>query len=178
MNIKIVYYGAGMSGKTTNLEYIHLITNPKAKPGATSPSGDKERRRIFDYLPVSMKKLSINLQLFSVPGQVFCADSAQRILGSVNGVVFVVDSRRSRLDATLESFDNLMTNLKEMNLLSTPLVLQYNKRDALDVFSIIELENMFNSNQIPCFEAIATSGVGVFETLKCVTKLILRHVKD
>jgi signal recognition particle receptor subunit beta len=161
---KIVYCGAGMAGKTTNLRYIHAQTS---KGQRISLADREECPWVFDYLPVSLGKIrghEVQLQLYSVPGQVFYDERRKSILYDADAVVFVVDSRKFRVDANLESFDNLIQNW------SKPVVLQYNKRDAADIFSLAQLQAMFNSHQFPYFEAAASNGLGVFDTLKCAVK--------
>lgn len=183
INCKIVYYGAGMCGKTTNLQYIYAQTNPMVKGKLITLPLEKERTIYFDFLPLvvgEIRGFNARFHLYSVPGQVFYDAPRKAILNGVDGVVFVVDSRRDRMDANLESFENLRINLERMGKSreSIPLVLQYNKRDARDPVPIEELERIFNKNQWPHYEAIAKSGGGVFDTLKAVGKVVLRSLKE
>ena len=136
----------------------------------------------FDFLPLSVGEIrgyKIRLHLYSVPGQVFYDASRQTILDGVDGVVFVVDSRARRLDANLESWDNLETNLNLVGSLidKVPLIIQYNKRDARDIMSVAELEQLFNKQRLPSFEAVARKGNGVFDTLKSTGKLVLKSLR-
>lgn len=182
INCKIVYYGAGMSGKTTNLQYVYSQTSPLVKGNLITLPTEKERTVYFDFLPLSVGEIrgyKIRLHLYSVPGQVFYDASRQTILNGVDGVVFVVDSRVRRLDANLESWDNLETNLNLTgNLIDKiPLIIQYNKRDARDIMSVAELEQLFNKQKLPSFEAVARKGNGVFDTLKTAGKLVLKSLR-
>jgi signal recognition particle receptor subunit beta len=183
INCKIVYYGAGMSGKTTNLQYIYSQTSPLVKGELISLPTEKERTIYFDFLPLAVGEIRgfrVRFHLYSVPGQVFYDASRKAILSGVDGVVFVVDSRQKRMDANLESWDNLQINLAAMgkSLSQIPLVLQYNKRDAPEISSIAYLESIFNKRDVPFFEAVARNGAGVFDTLKCAGKLVLKSLRD
>lgn len=178
INCKIVYYGAGLSGKTTNVTYIYDQTNPEARGKLLSLATETERTLYFDFLPLSLGEIrgfKIRFHLYSVPGQVFYDASRRLILKGVDGLVFVVDSQRTRLDSNLESFENLQSNLNSYNLSipEIPLVVQYNKRDLPDVMDIEQLRSLFNPWGVPDFEAAASSGDGVFETLKTVGKQVL-----
>jgi signal recognition particle receptor subunit beta len=183
INCKIVYYGAGMCGKTTNLQYIYAQTNPMVKGKLITLPLEKERTIYFDFLPLvvgEIRGFNARFHLYSVPGQVFYDAPRKAILNGVDGVVFVVDSRRDRMDANLESFENLRINLERMGKSreSIPLVLQYNKRDARDPVPLEELERIFNKHQWPHYEAVAKSGGGVFDTLKAIGKVVLRSLKE
>ena len=182
INCKIVYYGAGLSGKTTNLQYIYTQTSPLVKGDLITLPTEKERTIYFDFLPLAVGEIRgyrIRFHLYSVPGQVFYDASRQTILNGVDGVIFVVDSRVSRLDANLESFDNLQINLNliGLDIEKIPLVLQYNKRDAKNIMSISELEHLFNHHKWLNFEAVAKNGVGVFDALKSLGKLVLKSLR-
>jgi hypothetical protein len=182
INCKIVYYGPGLCGKTTNLQYIYDRTNPDAKGKMISLATETERTLFFDFLPLSLGEIrgfKTRFHLYTVPGQVFYDASRKLILKGVDGVVFVADSQIMRMEANMESIDNLRTNLVEQGytLERIPYVIQYNKRDLPSVAEVEELREMLNSEGVPDFEAVARTGVGVFETLKAVAKLVLTELK-
>ncbi len=182
INCKIVYYGPGLCGKTTNLQYIYDRTNPDAKGKMISLATETERTLFFDFLPLSLGEIrgfKTRFHLYTVPGQVFYDASRKLILKGVDGVVFVADSQIMRMEANMESVDNLRTNLVEQGytLERMPYVVQYNKRDLPSVAEVEELREMLNSDGVPDFEAVARTGVGVFETLKAVAKLVLTELK-
>ena len=182
INCKIVYYGPGLCGKTTNLQYIYNRTNPEAKGKMISLATETERTLFFDFLPLEIGEIrgfKTRFHLYTVPGQVFYDASRKLILKGVDGVVFVADSQMLRSEANTESMDNLRTNLAEQgyNLDTLPYVIQYNKRDMPNVSSVEELRRMLNTGRVPDFSAVATTGEGVFETLKAVAKLVLTELK-
>ena len=182
INCKIVYYGPGLCGKTTNLQYIYNRTNPDAKGKMISLATETERTLFFDFLPLEIGEIrgfKTRFHLYTVPGQVFYDASRKLILKGVDGVVFVADSQMLRAEANIESMDNLRTNLAEQgyNLDTLPYVIQYNKRDMPAVSPVEELRSMLNPNSVPDFNAVATTGEGVFETLKSVAKLVLTELK-
>ena len=182
INCKIVYYGPGLCGKTTNLQYIYNKTNPEAKGKMISLATETERTLFFDFLPLALGEIrgfKTRFHLYTVPGQVFYDASRKLILKGVDGVVFVADSQIARMEANLESMENLRTNLAEQgySLDKLPHVIQYNKRDMPSVAPVDELRSLLNPNGMPDFEAIATSGEGVFDTLKAVAKLVLTELK-
>ena len=182
INCKIVYYGPGLCGKTTNLQYIYQKTAPDAKGKMISLATETERTLFFDFLPLALGEIrgfKTRFHLYTVPGQVFYDASRKLILKGVDGVVFVADSQEERTDANIESVDNLRGNLKEQgyDLDKLPYVVQYNKRDLDDILSIEELRRDVNPTNVPEFGACATTGEGVFETLKAVAKLILMDLK-
>lgn len=182
INCKIVYYGPGLCGKTTNLQFIYKKTAPKAKGKMISLATETERTLFFDFLPLALGEIrgfKTRFHLYTVPGQVFYDASRKLILKGVDGVVFVADSQKDRLDANLESMENLKVNLQEQGyeLDKLPFVVQYNKRDLPNVSSVEDLRKLLNPNKVPDFEATATSGEGVFETLKAVAKLVLLELK-
>jgi mutual gliding-motility protein MglA len=182
INCKIVYYGPGLCGKTTNLQYIYRKTAPEAKGKMISLATETERTLFFDFLPLSLgdiRGFRTRFHLYTVPGQVFYDASRKLILKGVDGVVFVADSQIERLEANIESMENLKINLKEQgyDIRNIPLVIQYNKRDLPNVSSVDELRGLLNSNGHLDFEGIATSGGGVFETLKAIAKLVLLELK-
>ncbi|MDH4282195.1 MAG: ADP-ribosylation factor-like protein [Myxococcales bacterium] len=182
INCKIVYYGPGLCGKTTNLQYIYNRTNPDAKGKMISLATETERTLFFDFLPLEIGEIrgfKTRFHLYTVPGQVFYDASRKLILKGVDGVVFVADSQMLRAEANIESMDNLRTNLAEQgyNLDTLPYVIQYNKRDMPNVSSIEELRQMLNTRHVPEYSAVATTGEGVFETLKSIAKLVLTELK-
>lgn len=183
MAAKIVYYGPGLCGKTTNLSYIYAKTAPGSRGEMVSLETETDRTLFFDLLPLEVGKVGgfrTRLQLYTVPGQVFYNTTRKLVLKGVDGVVFVADSQRPMADANVESLSNLQENLAELGLdISTiPLVLQYNKRDLRNILSVGELGHALNPNgTMPAFEAIAVQGDGVFETLKAITKLTLKSLR-
>ncbi|GAB4293721.1 MAG: GTPase domain-containing protein [Myxococcota bacterium] len=182
INCKIVYYGPGLCGKTTNLEFVFEKTSPSARGKMISLATETDRTLFFDFLPLNLgeiKGFKTRFHLYTVPGQVFYDASRKLILKGVDGVVFVADSQILRMEANLESMDNLRLNLAEQgfDLDKIPFVIQYNKRDLPAVVSIEELSNALNPRKVPEFEAVATTGEGVFETLKAIAKLVIRELK-
>jgi hypothetical protein len=182
INCKIVYYGPGLCGKTTNLQYVYAKTNPEAKGKMISLATETERTLFFDFLPLSLGEIrgfKTRFHLYTVPGQVFYDASRKLILKGVDGVVFVADSQVERMEANMESFENLRTNLGEQgyDLNRIPSVVQYNKRDLPNAVAIEELRASLNPRTVPEFQAVAPTGVGVFDTLKAVAKLVLTELK-
>ncbi len=182
INCKIVYYGPGLCGKTTNLQYVYNKTAPDAKGKMISLATETERTLFFDFLPLSLGEIrgfKTRFHLYTVPGQVFYDASRKLILKGVDGVVFVADSQIERMEANIESLDNLRTNLEEQgyNLDKLPYVVQYNKRDLPSAVPVAELKAVVNPTNVPDFEAVAPTGGGVFDTLKAVAKLVLTELK-
>jgi signal recognition particle receptor subunit beta len=182
LNCKIVYYGPGLGGKTTNLQYIYDITNPENKGKMVSLATETERTLFFDFLPIDLgqiRGLRTRFHLYTVPGQVFYDASRKLILRGVDGVVFVADSQAERLDANLESLSNLRQNLKEhgFDLMKIPYVLQLNKRDLPNIMPVEGLRRMLDVKGEPFFEATATKGEGVLETLKAVARQVLVELR-
>ncbi|MCB9637889.1 MAG: GTPase domain-containing protein [Myxococcales bacterium] len=182
INCKIVYYGPGLCGKTTNLQYIYQKTNPDAKGKMISLATETERTLFFDFLPLSLGQIrgfKTRFHLYTVPGQVFYDASRKLILKGVDGVVFVADSQIERMEANHESLDNLRTNLAEQgyDLDNIPFVIQYNKRDLPNAATPEQLRAELNPRGVPDFEAVAVTGKGVFDTLKATAKLVLTHLK-
>jgi signal recognition particle receptor subunit beta len=182
MAAKVVYYGPGLCGKTTNLQFIYGHTSQESRGEMVSLETETDRTLFFDLLPIdvgSIAGFNTRIQLYTVPGQVFYNTTRKLVLKGVDGVVFVADSQRPMLQANLESLKNLQINLEEMNLTidSMPIVLQYNKRDLPDVCSIEEMEAALNPHGWPSFGASAVTGQGVFETLKGISKLTLLNLK-
>jgi hypothetical protein len=182
INCKIVYYGPGLCGKTTNLQYVYNKTNPEAKGKMISLATETERTLFFDFLPLSLGEIrgfKTRFHLYTVPGQVFYDASRKLILKGVDGVVFVADSQIERMEANMESMENLRTNLGEQgyDLDKIPFVIQYNKRDLPNAGNVDELKRLLNPRSVPDFEASATNGTGVFDTLKAIAKLVLIELK-
>ncbi|CAN5700162.1 GTPase domain-containing protein [soil metagenome] len=181
INCKIVYYGPGLCGKTTNLEYVYDKVAPNTRGKLISLATESERTLFFDFLPVdlgSIRGFKTRFHLYTVPGQVYYNASRKLILKGVDGVVFVGDSQVERLDANIESMHNLYENLAQhgLDLLALPFVIQYNKRDLPNTASIEELESNLNPTSVPHFEAVATRGIGVFDTLKAVSKQVIKSL--
>lgn len=182
VNCKIVYYGPGLCGKTTNLQYMYSKMKPDSRGKMISLATETERTLFFDFLPLSLgdvRGFKTRFHLYTVPGQVFYDASRKLILKGVDGVVFVADSQVTRMDANVESFENLRANLKEQgyDLDKIPLVLQFNKRDLDNIASVSELHGLLNYRDVPEFEVVATTGQGVFESLKAVIKLVLIELR-
>jgi len=182
INCKIVYYGPGLCGKTTNLQYIYDKTNPTAKGKMISLATETERTLFFDFLPLSLGEIrgfKTRFHLYTVPGQVFYDASRKLILKGVDGVIFVADSQVERMEANIESVENLRQNLTEhgYDLDKIPYVVQYNKRDMPNAAPLDELKKLINPTNVPDFEAVAVTGEGVFDTLKAVAKLVLQELR-
>lgn len=182
INCKLVYYGPGLCGKTTNLQFIYNKTAPDAKGKMISLATEQERTLFFDFLPISLgdiRGFRTRFHLYTVPGQVFYDASRKLILKGVDGVIFVADSQIERMEANLESLENLRTNLSEQgyHLEKIPFVIQYNKRDLPSAAPLDELRQTLNTMGVPDYEAIAAKGDGVFDTLKAITKLVLTELK-
>jgi mutual gliding-motility protein MglA len=179
INFKVVYYGPGLCGKTTNLEWIYKVSKPEAKGKMVSLATETERTLFFDFLPLDLGQIrgfKTRFHLYTVPGQVFYDASRKLILRGVDGVCFVADSQEARMDANLESLENLRINLEEQgfNLDELPYVVQFNKRDMPEVLSMEELSQSLNPTQVPEFEAVAIKGTGVFETLKGLARQVIQ----
>lgn len=181
INCKIVYYGPGLGGKTTNLEYIYQRVNPETRGKMISLATETERTLFFDFLPVDLgtiRGFKTRFHLYTVPGQVYYNASRKLILKGVDGVVFVADSQVERTDANIDSMHNLYENLAEhgYDLREIPFVIQYNKRDLPNIVSVEELRAELNPDAVPDFEAVAVKGIGVFDTLKAVSKLVIKSL--
>jgi signal recognition particle receptor subunit beta len=181
INCKIVYYGPGLCGKTTNLEYVYEKVAPNTRGKLISLATETERTLFFDFLPVDLgaiRGFKTRFHLYTVPGQVYYNASRKLILKGVDGVVFVGDSQVERLDANIESMHNLYENLAEygLDLREIPFVIQYNKRDLPNISSLDELQRELNPTTVPHFEAVAVRGIGVFDTLKAVSKLVIKSL--
>lgn len=182
INCKIVYYGPGLGGKTTNLQYIYDTSAAQQKGKLISLATETERTLFFDFLPLELgtvRGFKARFHLYTVPGQVFYDASRKLILKGVDGVVFVADSQRERMDANLESLWNLEENLKShgYDFSKIPYALQLNKRDLPDVLSVEELKRELVRKDEPIIEAVAPKGIGVFETLKGVAKQVLTDLR-
>lgn len=181
INVKIVYYGPGLCGKTTNIQYIYDKVAPETKGKLITLATEMDRTLFFDFLPLELgtvKGFKTRFHLYTVPGQVYYDASRKLILRGVDGVVFVADSQSTRYDANIESLYNLHENLGDYNLKleELPYAIQYNKRDLPDTITVENLEEELNPKHYPSFEAVATKGVGVFDTLKSVAKGVLRNL--
>jgi hypothetical protein len=183
INCKLVYYGPGLCGKTTNLKHIYERTAEEAKGKMISLATETERTLFFDFLPLSLGEIRgfrTRFHLYTVPGQVFYDASRKLILKGVDGVVFVADSQEERFEANVESLENLRQNLREQGFepAKVPMVIQYNKRDLPNAVPLAELREALNPDgKIQDFEAAAASGQGVFETLKALARLVLQELK-
>lgn len=183
INCKIVYYGLPLAGKSTNLHYIYDRTNPEAKSKITTLETETDRTLFFDFLPLALGEIrgfKTRFHLHTVPGEVIYDASRKFQLKGVDGIVFVADSQISRIEANQELLENLRTNLAEQgySLDKIPYIIQYNKRDLPDIASVDELRSLLNPTNVPDFEAVAQTGVGVFDTLKAVAKLVLTELKQ
>ena len=182
MAAKIVYYGPGLCGKTTNLQFIHHKTASKSRGEMISLETETDRTLFFDLLPLDVGiigGMKVRLQLYTVPGQVFYNATRKLVLKGVDGVVFVADSQVAAFDATVESFRNLEVNVAEMGLSidDVPLVFQYNKRDIRNIVPVDKLNEVLNPKGRPFYEAAALHGIGVFETLKAISRFALASVR-
>ena len=182
INCKIVYYGAGLGGKTTNLQWIFDQTLKKTGGKMISLATETDRTLFFDFLPLDLgtiRGFKTRFHLYTVPGQVFYDASRKLILRGVDGVVFVADSQEERMDANVEALENLHENLREHNydFMKIPYVLQLNKRDLPSVLPVEELKQALVKKNEPVFEAVAFKGTGVFETLKECGRLVLGELK-
>ena len=182
INCKIVYYGPGLGGKTTNLQYIYDSTAPQAKGKLISLATETDRTLFFDFLPLDLgtvRGFKTRFHLYTVPGQVFYDASRRLILKGVDGVVFVADSQRERMDANIESLSNLESNLQQhgYDLMRIPYVLQLNKRDLPNIITIEDLKTELLRKGEPVYEAVACKGIGVFDTLKAVAKQVLLELR-
>lgn len=181
ISAKIVYYGPGLSGKTTNLQYIFSITNPKSRGELISLETKIERTLFFDLLPINIgliKGYKIKFQLYTVPGQIFYDSTRKLVLKKVDGIVFVTDSQVLMQQANLESFENLKRNLKEqdIDMHNIPMVFQFNKRDLKNIIPVNKLNNTLNKLKKPFFEATSSKGYGVIETLREISSITLIEI--
>lgn len=182
INCKIVYYGPGLGGKTSNIQYVYQKTTSPNKGDMVTLNTDNERTLFFDFLPLDLgtiRGFKTRFHLYTVPGQVFYEASRKLILRGVDGVVFVADSQVERMEDNLESLKSLETNLSEQgyDIKRLPIVMQWNKRDLPNIASTHDMEKKLNTLDVPSFEASAITGVGVFDCLKAVSKLVLLNIK-
>jgi hypothetical protein len=182
INAKIVYYGPGLCGKTTNIHLIYQRIAPGQRGKLISLSTETDRTLFFDFLPVELgtiKNYKVRFHLYTVPGQVFYNATRKLVLKGADGVIFVADSQRAMLDADLESMTNLRDNFSEqgVNLSDFPMVIQYNKRDLPDVLSVGELNAALNPRNVPSYEAVAMTGEGVLKTFTAISKLVLQDMQ-
>jgi signal recognition particle receptor subunit beta len=182
INCKIVYYGPGLCGKTTNLQHIFESTAPQARGKLISLATETDRTLFFDFMPLELgtvRGFKTRFHLYTVPGQVFYDASRKLILKGVDGVVFVADSQEERMDANVESLYNLEENLKSQgyDLNKLPYVLQLNKRDLPNIIPVEDLTAELRRNGEPVVEAVASTGAGVFDTLKAVAKQVLTELR-
>lgn len=181
INCKVVYYGSGLGGKTTNLEYVYSRVNPDTKGKMISLATETERTLFFDFLPIDLGEIrgfKTRFHLYTVPGQVYYNASRRLILKGVDGLIFVADSQRSRLEANIEAMHNLYENMESYgyDIETIPFVIQYNKRDLPDIMSPEELRSVLNPMGVPDLEAVAIEGEGVFQTLSAVSKLVVKSL--
>lgn len=182
INCKIVYYGPGLGGKTTNIQYIYQKTSSQNKGQMITLNTENERTLFFDFLPLDLGEIrgfKTRFHLYTVPGQVFYEASRKLILRGVDGLVFVADSQVERMEANLESYHGLERNLAEQgyDVSKVPMVMQWNKRDLPNIVPVEDLQFQLNKRKFPSFEAVATNGQGVFDTLKMVSKSVLLNIK-
>ncbi len=181
ISCKIVYYGCGLCGKTTNLKYIYSRIAAASRGQLISLATELDRTLFFDFMPLDLGTISgfkTRFHLYTVPGQVFYNASRKLVLKGVDGVIFVSDSQVERMDANVESLANLDLNLREHNLRleDLPFVIQHNKRDLPNFMSVADMEARLNPRGLPYFEAVASQGIGVFDTLKSVSKMVLSNL--
>jgi mutual gliding-motility protein MglA len=181
INCKIVYYGTGLGGKTTNLEYIYSRVNPDTKGKMISLATETERTLFFDFLPIDLGEVrgfKTRFHLYTVPGQVYYNASRKLILKGVDGVIFVADSQAERMEANVEAMHNLYENLESYgyDLTQIPFAIQYNKRDLSNATAVEELRAQLNPAGVPDYEGVAIEGKGVFETLGSVSKLVVQSL--
>ncbi|MBL0312044.1 MAG: GTPase domain-containing protein [Holophagaceae bacterium] len=182
INCKIVYYGPGLCGKTTNIQWIHEQANPEKRGKLVSLATETDRTLFFDFLPLDMgtvKGFKVRFHLYTVPGQVFYDASRKLILRGCDGVIFVADSQRPRMEANIEAIANLATNLKDngFDIRTIPYVLQLNKRDMPTAEKVDEMERLLRFRNEPMIEGVASQGVGVIETLKACARQILMELQ-
>ena len=182
INCKVVYYGPGLCGKTTNIQWIFEQANPEKRGKLVSLATETDRTLFFDFLPLDMgtvKGFKVRFHLYTVPGQVFYDASRKLILRGCDGVIFVADSHKQRMEANNESIANLATNLKEngFDIRTIPYVLQLNKRDMPTATGVAEMERLLRFRNEPMVEAVASQGTGVIETLKACARQILMDLQ-
>lgn len=182
VNCKVVFYGPGMSGKTTNLEIVHQKAPEENKGELTSISTDGDRTLFFDFMPLDLGNVAgmrTKFQLYTVPGQAYYNSTRKLVLQGVDGIIFVADSDPEKMDENVESYSNLIENLAEYgkDIRELPHVIQYNKRDLPNALSVAEIDKILNKFGVPTFEAVACTGEGVFPTLKTVAAMVLESIE-
>ncbi len=182
INCKLVYYGPGLCGKTTNLQHIYKKVDPGTKGKLISLATETERTLFFDFLPLELgtiRGFKTRFHLYTVPGQIFYEASRKLILKGADGVIFVADSQLERIESNIQSLADMAQHLTEQGLDAEkmPLVMQYNKRDLPNAVPVDELQKALNPRNLPWFEAVAPEGIGVFETLKAVAKVVLQELQ-
>ncbi len=182
VNCKVVFYGPGMSGKTTNLEIVHQKAPEENKGELTSISTDGDRTLFFDFMPLDLGNVAgmrTKFQLYTVPGQVYYNSTRKLVLQGVDGVIFVADSDPAKMDENVESYANLIENLAEYgkDVRELPHVIQYNKRDVPGALPVEEIDRLLNKFGVPTFEAVACTGEGVFPTLKTLAAMVLESIE-
>jgi len=182
VNCKVVYYGPGLGGKTTNIKQVYATVPEQSRGRLISLSTDRDRTLFFDFLPVDIGQIGafrVRFHLYTVPGQVYYRANRKLVLRGADSVVFVADSQRERLEADVESLRDLYVNLVEngADAERLPMVFQYNKRDAQSAMPVDELEELLNPARLPSFEAVASEGRGVADTLKTVCKMVVRTLQ-
>lgn len=183
INCKIVYYGPGLGGKTTNIQHIYQKTSVDNKSKMVTLNTENERTLFFDFLPLELGEIrgfKTRFHLYTVPGQVFYEASRKLILRGVDGIVFVADSQIEKMEANIQSLESLKENLLEQgyDIGKVPLIMQWNKRDLPNVSPVSELEKSLNNLDVPSFEASALTGEGVFDSLKMISKLVLMNLRS
>ncbi len=182
LNIKVVYYGPAMSGKTTNLEQIHARVDPKRRSELVSLKTHEDRTLFFDFLQIELGKIGSmtpKIQLYTVPGQTYYEASRKVVLRGADGLVFVADSARNRMNDNLESWKNMFTHMTslDISIAHMPIVVQFNKQDLPNALNPEMLKAMLRINGLPIFPAVALKGEGVFDTLKCITRSVVSQVQ-
>jgi signal recognition particle receptor subunit beta len=180
IDCKIVYCGPGLSGKTTNVQWIHKNIPSGSRGKLISLAAGNERTLFFDFLPIDTGEINgfkVRLHLYSVPGQAMYTDSRRLILQSVDGIIFVADSHSERIEANQDSLRDLKENLMRQKRKGVSLILQANKRDLPDILPTEELIERLNLSRVPCIEAVACDGVGVFETLRKVSRMVIGRLR-
>ncbi len=182
ISAKIVYYGPSLCGKTTNIQSIYASLKPDQKGKLVSLATEADRTLFFDFLPIEIANIrgfKTRLHFYTVPGQVYYNSTRRAVLTGVDGLVFVADSQRDKMEENVESLGNLEENLNYYgkSLKTLPMVIQYNKRDLPDVNPLSEMEQILNPEGYPYFEAVATTGEGVLQTLTKITKMVLQHIE-
>ena len=181
VSVKVVYYGPGLCGKTTSLQTIYASLPPERRPQIVSLATEVDRTIFFDFLPVTayrVRDFRVRLQLYTVPGQVFYNATRKLVLNGVDGIVFVADSQTPMKDSNLESLHNLDENLADLGLEpdQVPTILQFNKRDLKDIFSVEEMDKLYNPRRLPVFATVATSGDGLFDALRAVSQMVVNSL--